>query len=192
MIIAILANLYIFKISIMKKLIIIPIIFLVIYLVYRYDVFGVKVFIESSRWYIKILNTIENGILVDPRFTIYGLVKNQIFDYTFGGYQMDLGGLSHAHNMWLDVLYTAGIYPFFMLIAYTFMTATTIVRTIHSKFIEKNMKILILSIFIGINLHFLVEPILDGVPYWFSMFCLINGVTYQYLVTRNEMKIVNN
>ncbi|MDO9629844.1 MAG: hypothetical protein Q7I99_08065, partial [Acholeplasmataceae bacterium] len=68
-------------------------------------------------------------------------------------------------------------------------TASTVARVVHSKFINKNTKVLVVSIFVAMNLHFMVEPILDGVPYLFSMFCLINGLTYQYLITRNKMKI---
>lgn len=183
------SNLLIYKAKNALKLVIIPAIFIGVYLVYRYNLFGLQDYVVSTRWFIKMSSTIENGLLIDPRFKVYGLVGDQIFSYKFGGYQMDLGGLGYAHNMWMDALYTAGIYPFFLLISYTALTLTTTYRITRSKYISPNIKILVISIFFGMNLHFMVEPILDGVPYLFSMFCLINGLTYQYLVTKNKARI---
>ncbi|MDO9630121.1 MAG: hypothetical protein Q7I99_09505, partial [Acholeplasmataceae bacterium] len=116
-------NLYVYKKSIIKRLFYVPLVILFIYGIYHFNLLGVQDFITSTRWYIRVMETIDEGLLADPRFKVYGIVRDQIFLYPFGGYQMDLGGLTHAHNMWLDALHTAGVYSFFLLIAYTLMTA---------------------------------------------------------------------
>lgn len=164
-----------------KILAITIVIVLISTLIYRYDVIGIRSWIEATRWFIRINNTIESGLLNDPRFKVYGLVWKQIFDYRLGGFQMDIGGLTHAHNLWMDVLYTAGVYPFFLLLGFTFLTITSLFKLLMIKSIPYTTKIIVVSLFLGYNMYFMVEPILDGVPYVFSFYCLINGLTYKYI-----------
>lgn len=149
--------------------------------IYNTDVFGIMTQIESTRWFGRMEFLVENGFIADPRFQVYGLVWPQIFMYPLGGYQMDLGGLSHAHNLWLDVLYTAGPYPFILLVSYSLLTLFTLSKVLISKHVAQDTKVILLSIYLGMHLYFMVEPILDGVPYVFSMFCILNGSTYSYI-----------
>lgn len=153
----------------------------IVYTIYKTDVFSIMTVIESTRWFTRMEFLVENGLTADPRFSVYRLVWPQIFTYPLGGYQMDLGGLTHAHNLWMDVLFTAGPYPFFLLIGYTVLILSTLGRVLINKQVHQDTKVILFSIYLGMHLYFMVEPILDGVPYVFSMFCIINGATYSYL-----------
>ena len=158
----------------------------IIYFSYKFNVFGIQTFIVDTAWYTRVIKTIENGILIDGRFTIYPLVRDQFKLYPLGGYQMDLGGLVYAHNLWLDILYAVGRYPFFIFVGYTLLTITTIVRINFNKHIDTSIKILISSVYLGFTLNFMVEPIIEGVPYVLIIFCLVNGATYEYLKMTRE------
>lgn len=165
----------------------ISIVFLaIVYYTYKYDVFGIQTFIVSTDWYNRFTTMLAAGIENDPRIPIYGLFKRQFLEYPLGGFQMDINGLDYAHNLWIDVYYAVGIYPFIMLVLYSLLTISTIVRVLLSKVIKKDMKILLFSLFIAYTINFMTEPILEGVPYIFMLYCLINGLTYKYLRIKQE------
>jgi len=157
-----------------------------IYYTYKYDVFGIQTFIVSTDWYVRFTTMLAAGIENDPRIPIYGLFKNQFLQFPLGGFQMDINGLDYAHNLWIDVYYAVGIYPFIMLVLYSLLTISTMVRVLISKAIKKDMKILLFSLFIAYTINFMTEPILEGVPYIFMLYCLINGLTYKYLRIKQE------
>lgn len=141
--------------------------------IYSQNLFGIKVFIEGSTLFTR---TSSISILEDTRWSVYLKVISQIPLHPFGGYKMNLGGLSFAHNLWLDVLNAAGLIPFILLIIFTFMNLKNLYRIIISNKVELNFKIIIFSISIGFLLNFMVEPILEGVPFMFLSYCLINGM----------------
>ncbi|WMX54275.1 hypothetical protein [Peribacillus sp. R9-11] len=149
---------------------------LIMTLIYNMNLFGVKDFIFSSQFANRIE---ETSINEDPRLAVYGNALNQMFDYPFGGYQMDLG-LEYAHNLWIDVLYASGLIPFFFLLLYTIKTLYNLYFILRNQHIELLFKILILSIYLGYLLNFMVEPILEGTPYMFFSFCIINGMISKY------------
>lgn len=158
----------------------------IIYYAFHFNILNITDAVQNTLWYRRITRTIDNGLFIDGRFMIYPLVKAQFFDFPLGGYQMDLGGLGYAHNLWLDVLYAVGNYPFYMITAYTLLTLTTLGRLVLSKSVSRDIKILIISVLMGYYLNFMVEPILEGVPYTFFLICLINGATYQYVTVANK------
>lgn len=165
----------------------ISIVFLaIVYYTYKYDVFGIQTFIVSTDWYNRFTTMLAAGIENDPRIPIYGLFRRQFLEYPLGGFQMDINGLDYAHNLWIDVYYAVGFYPFIMLVLYSLLTISTIIRVLLSKVIKKDMKILLFSLFIAYTINFMTEPILEGVPYIFMLYCLINGLTYKYLRIKQE------
>lgn len=187
LILMLLAELVLSKKKAIKPLIVTVVLLAIIVIVIRYDIFDIKTFIVSSRWYVRYLRTLEIGLLNDPRFQVYGLVRGHLFTYPFGGYQMDIGNLPYAHNLWLDVLYAVGYYSFFPLVAFSLLSFTTLIRLLLHKHISNDIKILVASLFIAYNLHFMVEPIIEGYAYPFFQFILINGMTYQYLLIANRI-----
>lgn len=160
-----------------------------LYLGYTNNILDIKTYVEESTWYERATTTIEEGILNDPRIPIYQLTYDQFFDHLYGGYQMDINELDYAHNLWIDVLYVGGIYPFVLLLLYTLMVLYTALRIIFSRKIPKENKILYTSILIGLLINFMTEPILDGVPYVFLVFCLMNGVAASYYKNSYVKKI---
>lgn len=117
----------------------------------------------------------------DPRILVYSRALSQMFDFPFGGYRMNLG-LAYAHNLWIDVLYAAGLIPFLFLLTYTLKSIINLISILNiDSMNNKDFKIFIFSIFVGYLLNFMVEPILEGVPYMFLSFCLFNGMIRKYL-----------
>lgn len=159
---------------------------LLIYWAYQINLFGMTQFIEGTLWFRRVIRTLDRGIWVDPRFEIYPLVWEQFKLFPLGGYQMDLGPLVYAHNLWLDVLFAVGHYPFYMITTYTALTLFTLVRMFISKHITLAIKMMALSVTLGYYINFMVEPILEGVPYIFFLICLINGATFEYVKQMNQ------
>ncbi|KWX87462.1 hypothetical protein AMQ83_12970 [Paenibacillus riograndensis] len=92
---------------------------------------------------------------------------------------MDIG-LNYAHNLWLDVLYSTGIIPFFLLAIFTMLCIKNVVYISKRRNVNKLFIFVIISVYAGYLLNFMVEPILEGVPYMFLSFCLLNGMIKKY------------
>lgn len=172
-------SMYINKNNIKKSLMLLSflVIFLfLIWILYSFNIFGIKDFIISSQFH----NRMEqDSITEDSRFLAYSRAVSQMFDYPFGGYQMNLG-LKYAHNLWLDVLYATGLIPYFILILYTIKALANLISILQSNQVDQTFKILVASVYLGYILNFMVEPILEGVPYMFLSFCLLNGMIRKY------------
>ena len=194
-VVVLLTELFLSKLKFYKPLIISLTFVALVYFGYQYDVFGVQSYVIATRWYRRFTNILDAGVLSDPRFPVYNLFKIQFLQYPLGGFQMDIAGLDYAHNLWIDVYYAVGIYPFILIVLYTLLTFVTMGRILVSRFIKKDMKILIFSLFIGYTINFMTEPILEGVPYIFMLFCLINGLSSKYLflshLKQKEMMITS-
>lgn len=152
---------------------------LILGVTYSIDLFGVKDFVLGSNFYTRVETT--GGLGEDPRFVVQSSVISQMFDYPFGGYKINLGFNSYAHNLWLDVLVATGLIPFLLLIAYTVKVIMNLFMIIKNKHVDRQFKFMAFSINFGLLINFMVEPILDGIPYMFMLFCLLNGMIKKYL-----------
>ena len=157
-----------------------------VYLIYTNNLFGIREFVEGSTWYIR-FNIM--AINEDPRIQIYQRAAMQMFDFPFGGYKMDLG-LSYAHNLWIDVLYATGLFPFSFLLLFTFETIKNLIRLISFEEVDIEFKILIFSIYTGYFINFMIEPILEGVPYMFLSFCLISGMIRKKVDVHRKLRLL--
>ncbi len=187
-VLSLLAELFLSKLKFWKPALIATAFLALLYFGYTKDLVGVKTFVEASDWYQRFLVMWEAGIENDPRFPVYGLFREQFLEFPLGGFQMDINGLDYAHNLWIDTYYAVGLYPFILLVSYSLLTLMTLARVLLSKYIKKDMKILIFSIFMGYFINFMTEPILEGVPYIFLIFCLFNGLVYQYAKVRKDIR----
>ncbi len=151
--------------------------FSLLWWLYVINSFGIKEYILHSNLYLRME---QMSLKEDPRGIIYLTVFKQMFQYPLGGYRMALGGLSYAHNLWLDVLYATGLIPFFFLTLYTVKSMYNIIRITINKNLDNHFKILLVSIFLAFLLNFMVEPILEGVPRIFLLFCLFSGMVRKY------------
>lgn len=154
-------------------------------------------FIYSKNFF-EIKNTILNSNLInrlddteiknDPRNLVYEKALNQFLDFPFGGYRMDLG-LEYAHNLWIDVLYAAGLIPFFSLLFFTLFTIYHVSVILRKNNVSQILKLFILSIFSAYLLNFMVEPILEGVPYMFMSFCILSGMLNKLVLISKTNKV---
>lgn len=158
-------------------------VFLIVFIVYINNFFGLKEFILNSAWYQR---SESNVLIEDPRFLIYQTAFSQMFDFPLGGYRMNF---MYAHNLWLDILHATGLIPFFFLLLYTLVTVKNLLGILTVSGISLYKKIFTVSIYLGFFLTFMVEPILEAVPFMFLIFILFNGMTKKALdICRSHAK----
>ena len=120
--------------------------------------------------------THDGGIFGNVRFKAQKNVIMQLFDYPWGGKKMDLAGLKYAHNVWLDIAYTAGLIPFVFTVAYTIFTYVECVRLFRSNEVSQELKYLLIGIFVALHLDYSVEPVLDANLVFWSMGACVSGL----------------
>jgi hypothetical protein len=103
-----------------------------------------------------------------------------IFDNPLGGKKVYIP-LNYVHNLWLDVGFSSGIFPFFILLLFSFLSYKDLLRLIKNKKVPNEIKILLTGIYISLFANFFVEPILEGYFTLFSIFCFIAGMTNSYI-----------
>jgi hypothetical protein len=158
----------------------------IIYLLYAVNIFGLKTIVEKSLFLQRLSNS---DIKSNPRFTAYMLALRQMFVYPMGGYKMYLGGVSYAHNLWLDVLYATGIIPFIFLILFSISVLINLYKVMKINALPISFRLLMFGIYAGYLLNFMVEPILEGVPQMFLSFCLISGMLSKFYVFQKNISI---
>ncbi|PMP97070.1 MAG: hypothetical protein C0168_00090 [Candidatus Aminicenantes bacterium] len=119
------------------------------------------------------------GIAHDLRYKAWEGSLLGLLDYPFGGKRSNIP-LNYAHNLWLDVGYTAGIIPFILIIIFSLSTLKSYLTIIKTKIIDVNIKLLLTGIYISLFSYFFVEPILEGSFILFTIFCFISGMTKMY------------
>ena len=126
----------------------------------------------------------DGGILNNVRFTAQRLALQQLFVYPMGGNMMELGKLSQAHNMWLDIANAAGIIPFFAFTAYTVHTMYEIIRMFRKKEMSTEIKLIFIGIYVAFFLYFTVEPALEASVHLVTPWIFVNGMVHGWL-TKN-------
>lgn len=88
----------------------------------------------------------------------------------------------HSHNLWLDTLRVAGIFPFIFLVIFSVKTFFKIKQAsaLNKSHVFFSNQIRIYAL--GFFLMFMVEPILEGMFPLFVVFCTFTGVVNQYCV----------
>lgn len=173
------------KIRVIRILFLICILVLLFYLFYAANFFELRDIIDNS---LLVSRMKYSDTLKDPRLSVYFLALKQIFLYPFGGYRMYLGGLSYAHNLWLDVLYATGLIPFMFLLLFSIYVLINLYKLIKMPSLSLSPKLLWFGIYAGYMLNFMVEPILEGVPMMFISFCFISGMLSNYYM---QKKLLN-
>lgn len=118
----------------------------------------------------------DGGIIHNIRFRAQVNVIRQLFVYPFGGYRMDLCGLKHAHNIWLDVANAAGVIPFFMLVLYTIISIVDLVKFLRNTQIRNELKYIASGLYICLMLYYMVEPALMANIRFFIPWPYLNGI----------------
>lgn len=118
------------------------------------------------------------GIINNIRFQAQGKALAQLFDHPMGGGLMELGGISHAHNVWLDMANAAGLIPFFAFTAYTVYTLYELVRLLRSKEIPTELKLIVAGLYGVFFLYFTVEPALEASVHLVTPWICVNGLIH--------------
>jgi hypothetical protein len=118
--------------------------------------------------------------LSTPRYIVWKKVLTGIFQYPFGGRQIALERVSSAHNLWLDVGYSAGLLPFILLLGFHFAHLPDLMRIVRYGQVTLFNSVLLVS-FVGVVLaELMVEPVQYGAPRFlfasFFVFGLIRGI----------------
>ena len=133
--------------------------------------------VQSSALY-TVLNR-NGGILNNVRFQAQRNVLGQLFEYPFGGYQMDLAGLDYAHNVWLDLANAAGVVPFVFLTIYTLMGTFDLFKLLKSAHTQAALKYVLAGLWLALMLYYTVEPALEATVQFIIPWTFINGLIYE-------------
>lgn len=159
-----------------KKTIITPaafIIFLIlIWGLYKLNIFKIRYWWESTAVY----SRFQSKSLGSDRYEGWKEIIQGLLHHPMGGREIDLS-TAYAHNLWLDVVYDAGIVPFILLIIFTLIVFVSFIKFTfleHPPFI----KTLLVAIYTAFFVSLMTEPILATFErFYFVIFCLIVGLT---------------
>ena len=118
----------------------------------------------------------DGGILHNVRFEAQKNAVAQLFKYPFGGYQMDLGVLEMAHNVWLDTAKAAGIFPFAVLVAYTVLNIYDLFKMMRNRVLHTGIKYVLSGLWLVMMLYYMVEPALEANVQYMIPWFYINGI----------------
>lgn len=121
------------------------------------------------------------GVLHNIRFQAQRLALQQIFAYPMGGNLMDLGGISHSHNLWLDMANAAGVIPFFAFVIYTIYTLYKLICVVKDNDTDLGLKLMLVGLYGAFFLYFTVEPALESSIHLVTPWIFINGLLQGYL-----------
>ena len=119
----------------------------------------------------------EQG-MESERSEVWGLTISNLLNFPFGGKTLDLGAARYAHNLWLEVSYTAGFFPFILLVLFHALHGPAIAR-----FFRNPPSVLsgmvVLSMLTAMFVACVVEPVLDASITYFTASCLVLGLIRQ-------------
>lgn len=186
--VSILLNVFFNKKNI-RKIIIMVVVLLIIGIIliqtYNADVAGIKTNFENSEFFQRMELLDEDVGNQESRLDAQIYVLSHMLDEPLGGHRLTLpNGIAYAHNLWLDVICRAGIFPFIILICYTIISIINIIRFIKNMNICVGDKILITSSICGAYANFMVEPIIEGAFFFLAYVIMLNGAIKKWLLMK--------
>lgn len=129
-----------------------------VYIVYLYDLFGLK----NKIPYISIVRKFYAAGF-DPQRLHFAIetIKNAPQHLFGGSYISETFGFG-PHELWLDIFDIAGIIPYALIVIYSIISLFVIINTLKNKEISKEFKILFIGVFTAVILEFFIEPIISG------------------------------
>lgn len=166
-----------------KKILIIISFFVLILMIYIWDVFGFRKFILGSN-----LSTRLEGLTFfeDVRLLRKYYYFGEMLRYPFGGGKIHdvVGG--YAHDLLLDTYSEVGIFPFILLLVFLIVCIMKIYTFTFKSSVNYQLKVLVLCMYTTLFLEFFIEPIFAGMPWMFCAFCVYQGVINNYLKFGNR------
>ena len=143
---------------------------------YGLNVAGIRTWVESSSLYRRM--TDASAVNSTDRQVIWVSFFRQAFQYPLGGEAFQLaGGQSYVHNLWLDVYYRVGIFPFVCLVAATVMILRQFfaLRGLCRRTGNDRFKTVMTNLYLAFFLSAAVEPVIEANPYVLIAFLMITG-----------------
>lgn len=163
------------------------IVFAAIFLLYQWDVFGIRTIIEGSNLYRRFLGDEASLIINDARAQRKLLYLEYIWEYPMGGSNILTLTGEYAHDLYLDTYDQAGVFSLIAIVAYILASWYRLWRIMKEPGVSFFLKQLLLCLYVVINIQFWLEPILLGVPWLLAAYCMIDGmVAYLLVAVRRE------
>lgn len=144
-----------------------------LFIAYKLNLFGIRLWVDSSNLGERISTGIStnDSLRKNVRWTMSLKTLVELPSHPFG----KITAVQYAHNLFLDMAKYTGIIPALGLLGWSFSeTAKQFFYTLSCRCDEWD--IILLSMSIGFILAFFLEPILEGLPIIFSAFCYLCGV----------------
>ncbi len=159
----------------------------IVLLIYEFNVFGVRSFVEDSPLYDRFFaadNVMEFDD--DTRLDRKLYYLQNLYQYPLGGTNMR-EVIGHAHDIYLDTYDEAGVFAFLAVVVYILRSVGTLIKCLKDKTLPFALRQTILCVYTAIYIVFFLEPILQGMPWLFASFCLFEGYLHR-LVRHNTTK----
>lgn len=151
-------------------------ILLLLVIAYVTDLAGLRTWIESTSLFLRMTNA--SAVHSTDRMEIWKSFFKQAIFYPFGGAEFQLANnQSWVHNLWFDVYYKVGVFPFVFLIVSTAIITNQYFAL--RKLCRRNENIRFMAtmtnLYLAFLLSFAVEPVIDANPYVMISFFMITG-----------------
>ena len=146
--------------------------YILLIFLFNKNVFNVKLMWLQSNAFGRFTN---EELSNDPRYIVWGEAFKGLFTNPLGGKQAQLS-LRYAHNLWLDVGWTTGLFPFVLLAFFTLMALKDYIKLLRNDDFSLYFKYLITAMLCGFFLTFMVEPIIEASDLFFYAFCFFSGI----------------
>lgn len=144
---------------------------LLAYFLYYTDFLNIKTWWYTTTAY----KRFSNQGLESSRTDAWFEVLEHFFQNPFGGREISIN-INYVHNLWLDVVYDVGWITGLILIIFTLMSISAIMRFYYSNY-PIYLKLILLLIFIGFLVFFMTEPIMaTNERDYFVLFCFFVGI----------------
>ena len=156
-------------------------------IVYAANLAEIRTWIESSSLFQRMTNA--SAVHSTDRTVIWSSFFKQAIFYPFGGAAFQLtGGQSWVHNLWLDVYYKVGVFPFVFLVVSTVIMARQFLalRRLCRRNGNEKFMVAMTNLYLALLLSFAVEPVIDANPYVMISFFMIAGCGSGVLKMRQE------
>ena len=151
----------------------------VFYFSYSANLFDIKSRIEDSPLGHRFAN---QSLDEDLRFVVWREAGRGLIDYPEGGRATSLDAVA-AHNLWLDVGWSAGVIAFIFALIFTISSTVDFIASLSQKGIPVLLKGILISMMISFILSCAVEPIIEGVFTYFLAFCFfvafVSGMKFE-------------
>lgn len=186
---------YLIKSSYSKKLHILAtvlVLFLLAFIFYKIDLFGIKSYVESSPLFARM----ERSGIETKRVQIFQMYSKYMLDYPFGGNHIAEIVGKEAHNYLQQSYDRYGIFAFAAIMLITLHFFKNIIMLLRRKS-DISCVILITSMFISMFIQCCLEPVFDGYPIEFWFLLMIDGMmsginTYSKPLTVSENLLNEN